>query len=159
MPDTINLSGTLRSITRDPTIDATAIWQRIVLPAGDGGAVTLTAGQASLVGTMSQYLLEMSTTVAAPSLPPLSASISAGGNLDYLDISQIAIDAFAGRIVGTGRVGFAEQSILLQLDGRGLNPATIIDRSAGPAGCPDHDCCAIAGPIRCQYRVAHRNTA
>jgi translocation and assembly module TamB len=131
IPDTINLSGVLRSVTRDPNIDATAIWERIELPTGDNGAVILSAGQAVLTGTTSQYLLDLSADVAAPSLPPLAASISAGGNLDYLDISQLSVDGFDGRIVGTGRVRFAEQAISLRLDGRRLNPAAVIDDLPG----------------------------
>ncbi len=111
------------------TLDARASWRQVQWPLRGQPLAKSAAGEAQVAGTTDAYRARLAADLSGPpggQIPPGRWTIAGQGTKTSFQIASLAADVLAGRLAGSGTVGWSPQTTWqLALTANGLNPAAL----------------------------------
>lgn len=138
VPTPVGVGGMARLLGDKPEIVAEARWTDLQRQLGDDAGLVLRSdkGRLKVRGWIDRLVAKLNAGVRLKDWPRAEARVVAEGSVRQLDLRQVQIDGFGGRVAGRGRVALgaaAEEPVTgsLRLAGEGINPAFLDPRLAG----------------------------
>ena len=134
LPTPVGVGGLARIWGDEPEIVAEARWTSLERPLGDDADLVLRSdnGRLKVRGWTDRLVAELNAGVRLKDWPRAEARVVADGTVRELELRQVRLDGFGGRVSGSGRITLGDAVAgSLQLTGQGIDPGFLDSRLAG----------------------------
>ncbi|MDH4022877.1 MAG: hypothetical protein OEV14_07105, partial [Gammaproteobacteria bacterium] len=177
LPTPVGVGGIARVLGGKPEVVAEARWADLRRPLVNDADLVLRSdkGRLQVRGWTDRLVAELNAGVSLKDWPRAELRVAAAGTVRQLDLQQVQLDGFGGRVSGDGRITLVDAlSGRLQLTGQGINPGFLDPRLNGQVDfaadldfdsngnfsvrVPDADGTLFKRPLRVSGAVARADT-
>lgn len=120
----INISGKIDQETQEVQLDS--LWNIVDLNIPEMKERFNSSGEATISGTLDNYVVDSHATVSSLNIPKLDFSLPVKGNLNGLNIDNAELLALNGKLITSGELSWQEQLALnLNWQGEAINPGDL----------------------------------